>query len=71
MNIEPKERKLDFLEGIFSSHGDCPGEKSSFSRKMFARWMDVCVGGCGLPWSVLDKHLVSHPPALSRLRGNS
>lgn len=24
MNIEPKQGKLDFLEGVFSSHGDCP-----------------------------------------------
>lgn len=72
MNTEPKQRKLDFLEGIFSSHGDCPSEKPSFSKDYVCPvdWMFV-LASCVLSWSVLEKHLLSHPPALSRLHGNS
>lgn len=72
MNVNPKQRKLDFLEGVFSSHGDCPSEKSSFSEEYVcpADWIFVLAGGA-LSWSVLEEHLVSHPPALSRLHGNS
>lgn len=72
MNVEPKQRKLDFLEGIFSSHGDCPSEKSSFSEEYVCPvdWMFM-LASCALSWSVLEKHLESQPPALSRLHGNS
>lgn len=72
MNTEPKQGKLGFLEGVFSSHGDCPGETSSLSEDYVypVDWIFVLASRV-LSWSVLERHLVPHPPALSRLRGNS
>lgn len=49
-----------------------PIEKSAFSQEYVCPvdWMFV-LASCILSWSVLEKHLVSHPPALSRLHGDS
>lgn len=72
MNIGPEQRKLDFLEGLFSSQGGCPVKHSHSVRTKFAQWdRMLMLASCVLFWSALQKYLVSRPAALSRLRGNS
>lgn len=45
MNIEPKQGKLDFLEGVFSSHGDCPKWKIRLQPGVcLPSGLDVCLG---------------------------
>lgn len=47
MNIETKQRKLDFLEGVFSSHGDCGWNIVLQQGICLPSGLDVCVGRLG------------------------
>lgn len=72
MNTEPKQGKLDFLEGVFSSHGDCPKWKIRLQPGVcLPSGLDVCVGQLYSVQVSTGKTLVSHPLVLPRLRGDS